>query len=363
MPLLRVLGCALALGFAVPGTASAAELYAPSDSALPARPLAAPLQDAVLTERAAAARASRAAAARASAPVARASAQRIYASNGQGPVTVELSPSYGQLTRERVLPYVDFIASRQHGAELSRLTLFVVTPDEVKQICSPTALACYVPARELMIIPGEQTPEGEVPLEYVITHEYGHHVAANRTNDPWPAVAWGTKHWATYEGICAGVGERRYFPGDQRENYGRNPGENFAEAYAQLHYRGQVRWLFDPSLTPDDAALAAVQRDVTEPWTRNVAARRRGSLSRRRRSKTFPVTTTLDGRVKLTLEGPRRANFDLQIVSGGRVAVRSRRSGSRDRLTATDCQVRAFGVRVVRRSGSGRFTVRVQTPG
>ena len=356
MALLRVLGCALALGLAAPAAASAADLYAPSQTAPPSRPFAAPMRDTIVSAGAAEARASRA-------PIARASAQRFYASNGQGPITVELSPSYGQLTRERVLPYVDFLASRQHGRELSRLNLFVVTPDEVKQICSPTALACYIPARELMIIPGQQTPEGEVPLEYVITHEYGHHLAANRSNDPWPAVAWGTKHWATYEGVCAGVAQRRYFPGDQDKNYVRNPGENFAEAYAQLHYRGQVRWQFDPSLAPDDAALAAVQRDVTQPWVRNVARRRSGRLSPRRRSKTFRVNTTLDGRLKLTLKGPRSANFDLQVVSSGRVVLRTRRRGSRDRLQATDCQVRQFAVRVVRRSGSGRFTVRVQTPG
>lgn len=356
MRLLRALGCAAVLGLIAPGAAAAAELYAPSDAALPARPLAGPLRDAVISERAASARAS-------SAPVARASAQRIYSSDGEGPVTVDLSPDYGTLTRERVLPYVDFLASRRHGSELSRLTLFVVTPDQVRRVCSAQALACYIPSRELMIIPGQQTPEGEVPLEYVITHEYGHHVAANRNNDPWPAVAWGPKAWATHEGVCAGVGQRRYFPGDQGENYARNPGENWAEAYAHAHYPNRFRWQFDPTLAPDAGALAAVARDVSEPWTRNVAVRRSGSLSKRRRSKTFAVDTSLDGRLKLTLKGPRRANFDLQVLSGGRVAVRSRRRGSRDTLVATDCQVRRFAVRVVRRSGSGRFSLRVQTPG
>ncbi|MDP9384732.1 MAG: hypothetical protein M3P50_05805 [Actinomycetota bacterium] len=356
MHLLRALACAALLGLALPAGASAAELYAPSEGALPARPFAAPLRDAVISEPAASARASRA-------PVARASAQRIYASNGQGPVTVELSPNYGPLTRERVLPFVDFLASRQHGTELSRLTLFVVTPEQVRQACSAQALACYIPSRGLMIIPGQQTSEGEVPVEYVITHEYGHHVAANRNNDPWPAVAWGPKAWATQEGVCAGVAQRRYFPGDQQENYARNPGENWAEAYAQAHYPGQYRWQFDPTLAPDGPAIAAVARDVAEPWRNNVAVRRSGTLSGRRRSKTFPVTTTLDGRLKLTLKGPRRANYDLQVISDGRVAVRSRRRGSRDTLSATDCQVRSFAVRVVRRSGSGRFTLRVQTPG
>jgi hypothetical protein len=214
-----------------------------------------------------------------------------------------------------------------------------------------------------MIIPGEQTPVGQVPIEYVITHEYGHHVAANRDNDPWAAIGWGPKAWATQRGVCAGVAERRYFPSDQGRNYRSNPGENWAETYAQLHYRNTFPWEFDPSFTPDEPTFAAALRDVVDPWTQNTARRRSGTLTAQRRTKSFEVATALDGRIRLSLRGPSRANFDLQIVSGGRVVARSRRSGSRDTLTATDCQVREFSVRVVRRSGSGSFTLRVQTPG
>jgi hypothetical protein len=357
--LLPAVGCAVALAvLAVPAAASAAELYAPSLSPEgPARPLAGPMRDTMLG-----ASAARASVARVPA-VAKASAQRFYSTDGQGPIDVDLSPSYGPLTQARVQPYVDFLASRQHGAELKRLTLFVVTPAEVQQICSPNALACYVPSRETMVVPGEQTPQGEVSVEYVITHEYGHHVATNRANTPWTAVAWGPKYWATQRSVCAGVAEWRYFPGDQGENYVRNPGENWAETYAQLHYRNVYPWQFDSSFSPDESTFFAAQRDVTAPWTKDVSQRRSGSLTSRRTSKTFPVTTTLDGRLRLTLDGPSRANFDLQVVSDGRTVVRSRRSGSEDTLTATDCQVRQFQVRVVRRSGSGRFTLRIRTPG
>lgn len=340
-----------------PATAAAApEFYAPSDATMPARPFAAPMRDAVLTQATARARASRT-------PVARASAQRFYSTDGENSINVDVAPVYRGNTKAFVQPYVDFLASRAHGSELDRLTLLVVTPEELPRACAPGALACYIPAQEVMIIPGGQTPAGQVPIEYVITHEYGHHVAANRNNDPWAAISWGPKAWATQRGVCAGVAERRYFPNDQGDNYRRNPGENWAETYAQLHYRNQFPWEFDPSLAPDEATFAAAQRDIGAPWRGSVSQRRTGSLTSSRPTKTFPVTTTLDGRIRLALDGPRRANFDVQILSGGRVVARSRRSGSRDTLTATDCQVRQFSVRVVRRSGSGAFSLRVRTPG
>lgn len=349
-----------------PATASAAELYAPNDATAPSRPFARPLQDQVVDRPDELARTSSA-----RARISQSDPQSFFASDGDGPIRVALSDEYGPVTKAKVQPTVDFLASRLHGSELKRLTALILTPSELRQACSATALACYLPKLELMIIPGQQTPQGEVSVEYVITHEYGHHIATNRDNDPFnersfdSAVASGPKRWATYEQVCAGVAAGRYFPGDQGENYARNPGENWAEAYAQLQYQGQYPWQFDPSFIPDAGAFAAAQADVVQPWTRNVVQRRSGRLTSRRRSKTFAVSTTLDGRVVLTLRNPRRANFDAQIVSGGRVVARSRsrRRGGVDRVTATDCAVRQFEVRVVRRSGSGAFSLRVYTPG
>ena len=364
--LLLAAGCAVALATAAPSAASGAELYAPSDAMAPARPLAEPVRDVVLDTP----RAERRSTARAASVGASASAaQGFYSSDGQGPIRVDLSPSYGEMTQAKVQPFVDFVASRLHGSELSRLTLVVLTPAEIRETCAEDALACYIPRREVMIIPGEQTPKREAPVEYVITHEYGHHVAANRDNDPWTeplpnglgATAWGPKAWATHEGVCAGVAADRYFPGNQENKYFENPGENWAEAYAQLHYRNQYPWTYDRTLAPDDGAFAAIIRDVTKPWRRGVAVRRSGTLSRSRRARSFVIRTTLDGRVKLSLDAPSAARYEMQILTGGKVRVRSRRG--RSTVEATDCQARRFTVRVVRRAGSGRFTVRVQTPG
>ncbi len=356
-PLLSGTLSAVVLALAVPAAASAADLYTPS-AFPPSRPDARPMRDDVITVkpgRATASRVSRVARARASAVT-------YFAQDGQ-PVAVEVSPNLQNQTPEAIQAYVNQVGSKLHGQELRRLTMVIATLAEIQSnLCSPQALACYIPKHEVMVIPGEQTPPGEVPVEYVITHEYGHHIAANRSNDPWPAIAWGPKAWASHRRVCAGVAEGRYFPGDQGDHYPSNPGENWAETYAQFHFRNQFPWQFDPSFAPDEPSFAAVQRDVAAPPA-SIAGRHSGTLTGGRRSKTFPIATTLDGRIKLSLKGPRRANFDLQILDGGKVVARSRAKRSRDTLTATECQVRAFEVRVVRRSGNGPFSVRVQTPG
>src|SRR5213076_326793 len=74
--------------------------------------------------------------------------------------------------------------------------------DFVGSLCyTPDADGCYFPDTGEIVTVGEDTQWGTV--EQVVTHEYGHHIANNRVNDPWPAIAYGTKSWATYEGVCA----------------------------------------------------------------------------------------------------------------------------------------------------------------
>ena len=224
-----------------PATASAAQLYTPNDATAPDRPFARPLQDTIVGTPAGVARTS---GARAKASQ---SAQTFFSSDGTASIKVALSGEYGPVTKEKVQGTGDFLASRLHGTELRRLTALILTPSELQDACNATeenpALACYVPARELMIIPGQQTPRGQVPVEYVITHEYGHHVAANRNNDPFndpsfdSAVAFGPKRWATYEQVCAGVLSRpqRSFPRGEEANGSRSPVETWAEAYGPAY--------------------------------------------------------------------------------------------------------------------------------
>jgi hypothetical protein len=55
------------------------------------------------------------------------------------------------------------------------------------------ALGCY--GGQTLVVVGESM-DGIAPSS-IATHEYGHHVAANRSNAPWPAIDWGTKRWAS----------------------------------------------------------------------------------------------------------------------------------------------------------------------
>ena len=320
---------------------------------MPERPFARPLRDRVLTG-AAAARAARS-------PVAHAAQQAYTTPDGyQIPVTV--SPAYAS-DPTKAQQFVNFLATRLHGTELGRISVQIATPAEVQTMCGPDVLACYLQNRRLMVIPGEQTPSGEVPLEFVITHEYGHHVAQYRSDEPWPAVAWGPKYWSTYEHVCAGVFENVFFPGDEGEHYLANPGENWAEAYALYHYR-DTEWRFFPTFRPDDGAYGAIFRDVVAPWHRPRARTVHGSFSpTHRRARRFRVRDTLDGRVSLMLRGPRRTNFDLRVLAGGKRADGTRDPGSHDRLRGDVCNQPRLVVEVIRRSGYGRFALRISAPG
>jgi hypothetical protein len=190
----------------------------------------------------------------------------------------------------------------------------------------------------------------------VIAHEYGHHVAAQRSNAPWNAENWGTKRWATAMNVCRRVRSGKLHPGDERVYYLFNPGEAFAEAYRVLNERTLglpvTPWaLVDASLQPTQAALDALRQDVVAPWATAQPRTYAGSFAKTgpQGPRTFLVPTPFDGSLATTLTAPRGAVYRVRI--DGKAAA-----------SEIVCGVRTTRVQVERVSGYGPFTLSVTAP-
>ena len=361
-PLMAMLCSAGAVAACWPATAGARTL-APLNPTAPATtgttPIF-PLRDRVLRTRPGGARARIA-----STP------ERAYRAADGTSVNVALSDSFGATPGNEAAAqtYVDFLGTRLHSGELSRLHVFIGSPQEINTICGGEAgvLACYIGFERRMFVPSQDPTGGRSPFtrEYVVTHELGHHIASFRRNDPFPALDWGPKYWSSYKHVCAGVVDGKFFPGNQGSHYLDDPGEGFADSYAHLHYP-TVPWQYSPGLAPDEGAFAAIRLDVLRPWNGPKTSNLRRRFSGRRRTITIPVRFSLDGTIVLKLAGPRNSNFDLEVLEGRRVVKRTSARGSQDRLSGTACRDGITGtvnVRVRRRWGSGPFTLRVSVPG
>jgi hypothetical protein len=287
-------------------------------------------------------------------------------------VSAAISDRYAaQPTGTVAQSYVSFLDSLAHGPELGTLKVYIAPPDEVASECGGAdgTLACYDSRTQIMYVPGEQTDSGSsgVTTSYVIAHEYGHHIAASRSNAPFSAFAFGPKYWASYELVCTRALNGQLDPGNEDVNYLSNPGEGWAETYAHLKYP-EVDWRFNPIMQPDAGAFDAARRDVLNPWPGQTTKVFAGSFGKGgSRTKRFSFDLTLDGRLQVRLTGPRSANFNLAIRSNGRRQGRTSTSGSRDRLSyAAACRqepTEHVTVAVKRVKGTGPFTLRVNYAG
>ena len=155
----------------------------------------------------------------------------------------------------------DFVDSLVHGTEIGTVSRSIFAPPaEVAILCESADVdGCYFPKTSEIVTIGEDTPWSTV--EEVLAHEYGHHVANNRDNYPWPAIAYGTKRWATYKGICAkeaagaGVPRRRgrALPPEPRRGFRRVvPASERGEARHAGDARGSTipRWRRTPARSP-----------------------------------------------------------------------------------------------------------------
>ena len=214
--------------------------------------------------------------------------------------------------------YAAFLGTLPHGAELASLKAIIVPAAEINSDCGGEdgdgILACYSSDEQTMIIPGDTSGEDGVSVNYVIAHEYGHHIARHRSNAPLAAIDFGPKRWSSYELVCSKTDKGKVAPGDEGRGYAFNPGEAWAETYARLVFPLQA-WILAPVLKPDQGSYLAASADVVQPWTQRTSTTFSGGAG----LKAFKLPITLDGAFTLQLS---RRPKEMVVKSGGQLVER-----------------------------------------
>jgi hypothetical protein len=278
----------------------------------------------------------------------------VYASN-----SYPVDPALGQR-------WADFLASLVHGSELSTVTVLIATPAQIDRTCGSGAVACYSAQGAFLYTPGED-PGNDLSAEAVITHEYGHHVAANRSNAPWLALDYGPKRWASAMQVCAKAKQGVLVPGaEDPVQYTENPGEGWAETYRVLNERKAGRtetpWgIVSDSMYPTAAELTAAEQDVTNPWTQATVTTQTAAFTRTTRRRTFTIATQLDGALKVTLRPSAGLRLGLDLFAGVKRAAHAVSARIVSRSTSV-CGVRSYRVRVSALTGRGSVQLTVSRP-
>jgi hypothetical protein len=260
-----------------------------------------------------------------------------------------------------------------HGKEISKLTVYQAPLPSVQRACaSQDAYACYFPRANTIYFPGDQV----INLSEVLLHEYGHHIANNRRNDPWPAVDYGGKRWASFVNVCQLARNGQMKPGDEGPFYLLNPGEGWADSYRLLNVRrakeSRSEWYSswgEPlprqwTMFSDGApTLNALEQDVIH-WSGPTVTRWTGRTPRKAgvfsavpggRVATKRVYTPLDGLLEVTLV---KAPPGSSTVGG----ALGQRLSARRSVTMQVCGESAMNVEVTTLVPGGRFRVTISKP-
>lgn len=284
---------------------------------------------------------------------ARAAAAPRYSTRDGISIPVQVSPSY-KASASVIQSYVTYLGSLMHGDELRSLHVYIAPPKQIAStFCGAGALACYEGDNQTMYVPGAQQ-QSKPPLQFLIAHEYGHHIEMSRSNAPWSAYDTGTKNWFTYEQVCTRMRDRKLGTG-----YWNDPSEGFAEAYGDSQYPG-VAFPYSTLMLPDQGAYNAIRTDVLQPWTGPHAVPFSGSLAATRGAgQSFQLATPLDGTATFTLSPPAKADYRLTVTAGRQTLAK----GAKGTTTIkTLCGVRSLTLQVTRVSGSGPFGLVANVP-
>jgi hypothetical protein len=262
----------------------------------------------------------------------------------------------------------DTIGTFIHGPEVNLLTVQLDSPFEIGFDCGFEAQSCYFAGENKIVLSGESDAAPDsASREFVLAHEYGHHVAQHREMpSPFPsALNWGPERWSSVEHVCEGHRVGTLFPGDEGTHYFEDPGEAFAETFAFNRFPDEaVEWSWAPALRPTAASLDALRRDTLEPWL----GRHNFIVSGRVPASGAVVQefrTPLDGRVSIGPAGDAHLGYELIIRNSAGKALRSSRQGVsfRHRLDYTVCGQSRLRVAVRALGPAGKpFQLTVQRP-